>query len=114
MATLEPAITLPPIQIPAQNNTPAITDIQLVATAVYRAKVDLGWSPLADENPVVRFTVYRNGSTLATVNAGTFGYDDTRVAPATTYTYLVEAFDASGQRVARSNPIRVTTRGNRR
>jgi hypothetical protein len=108
------AITLPSSQLAAPNDNLPRPSTDLVATAVYAAQVDLAWLPFADEVAVAGFTLYRNGSVLATVNGGTFSYEDTRVARATTYTYMVDAFDASGRRIARSNPIRVTTRGNRR
>jgi hypothetical protein len=108
------AIKLPASQLAAPNDNLPRPSTDLVATAVYVTKVDLAWLPFADEVAVAGFTLYRNGSLLATVNGGTFSYEDTRVARATTYVYMVDAFDASGSRIARSKPIRVTTRGNRR
>jgi chitodextrinase len=112
MATMTTSTVQPLLQAPNDQVPRPSTD--LVATAVYAARVDLEWSPLADEIMVASFTIYQNGSVLATVDGGTFSYKDTRVGRATPYTYIVDAFDASGRRIARSNPIRVMTRGNRR
>ena len=104
----------PTVQGPAQNNKAANVNAStdLVATAVYLAQIDLAWSPLADEVDVAGFNISRNGSILATVDAGTLTYSDTSVVPAMHYMYRVDAFDSSGKRLARSNPILVTTRGN--
>ena len=112
--TSMPASMFPSIQESAWNGKSTGVSTDLVATEVYLAQVDLAWSPLADETEVGGFNIYRNGSILATVNAATLSYSDTSVAPATHYTYAVDVFDASGKRIARSHPILVTTRGNRR
>ena len=52
----------------------------------------------------------RDGNLIATIGAAT-SYTDTTVAPSTTYSYTVEAFDAAGNRSGLSAPAVVTTPG---
>ena len=63
-------------------------------TALASAQVGLSWTASTDNVGVLRYDVLRDGSIVGTV-AGTT-YTDTTVAPGTTYTYAVRAYDAAG------------------
>jgi len=81
----------------------------LHATGVAATSVGLAWSASTDDVQVTGYTVYRNGASIATT-AGT-SFTDTTVAPATTYSYAVDAFDAAGNHSAQSSGVPVTTPG---
>ena len=86
----------------------------LTATAVSAGQVDLSWSASTDDVGVTGYTIRRDGSVLTTTGsgvctAGTCTYSDLTVAPSTTYTYTVEAFDASGNPSGESSPASATT-----
>ena len=53
------------------------------------------------------YTVYRNGTSLGTTTSASFA--DMAAAPATDYSYTVDAVDAAGNRSARSAAASVTT-----
>jgi chitodextrinase len=79
----------------------------LTATAASSTQVNLSWTP--GSGPTSAFTVYRNGSPLATVPATSVSYIDSTVAPVTTYSYAVDAVDAGGNHSPKSSPVSVTT-----
>src|SRR5207253_137355 len=51
----------------------------------------------------------RGGTRVGTVGGTTLSYSDTTVAPSTTYSYTVDAFDAAGNHSAPSAAASVTT-----
>ncbi len=70
--------------------------------------VQLLWNPTTDNVGVAGYHLFRNG-TLLTTSSQT-GYTDSSVSPAVTYSYQLQAFDASGNLSALSAPAVVTTR----
>ncbi len=72
-------------------------------------QVNLGWNASTDNVGVTGYTVYRNGSVLATVSGSTLAYTDNSVTSPATYSYAVDAFDAAGNHSAQSSPVSVTT-----
>jgi chitodextrinase len=91
----------------APDVTPPSAPGTVDATAVGSDSVSLGWVPATDDVAVDRYEVQRDGVTVATVFSTTF--DDTGLAPATSYTYLVRALDAAGNAGPLSAPLTVTT-----
>jgi parallel beta-helix repeat protein len=81
----------------------------LTASAVGPTQVDLAWSAAADNIAVTGYTVYRNGTAIATVDPATTSFQDTTAAPNATHTYTVDAFDGATNRSAQSAPATVTT-----
>ncbi len=79
----------------------------LTATAASSNEVDLQWTASTDNVGVVGYDVYRDGSKIGTSTSP--GYQDTSVAPSTSYTYVVRARDAVGNVSAPSNEATVTT-----
>jgi parallel beta-helix repeat protein len=83
----------------------------LTATAVGPTQVDLAWSAATDNVAVTGYTVYRNGTAIATVDAATTSFQDAAATPNATHTYTVDAFDAAANRSAQSAPATATTPG---
>jgi hypothetical protein len=79
----------------------------LAATAASPTRVNLSWSAATDDVGVARYTVYRDGTSLGTTTSTSFS--DTAAAPATTYSYTVDAVDAAGNRSAPSAAALATT-----
>jgi hypothetical protein len=64
--------------------------------------VEIRWSDPAADTSVTGYTVYRDGTVFSQVGANRSWFWDTTVAPATSYLYEVDAYDAAGNRSARS------------
>lgn len=79
----------------------------LRTTAVTYKNVAIAWDASTDNIALTGYTVYRNGTSIATTTATT--YNDTTVAQSTTYTYEVDAYDEAANRSAKSNPVTVNT-----
>lgn len=90
----------------AADTTPPTTPGTPVATSVTASSVGLSWTASSDDVGVLRYDIYRNGSLLDTASGTT--YTDTTVAPGTTYTYAVRAYDAAGN-FSTSNTLTLTT-----
>ena len=82
----------------------------LAAPSVTANAVTLTWNPSSDNVAVTGYTVYRNGSAVgSTGGAAATTFTDSTAAPATAYSYTVDAFDGSGNHSIRSAPLAVTT-----
>jgi hypothetical protein len=66
--------------------------------------VNLTWGASTDSMGVTGYEVFRNGSKIATLAPTTFNFHDAALATAT-YTYRVDAFDASANHSALSAPV---------
>jgi chitodextrinase len=91
------------------DTTPPSVPSGLTVTGVSPTEVDLAWDACTDDVGVAGYTVYRDGTPLATVEAGVLAYVDTTVEPSRSYTYTVAAFDAAGNESARSDPAVANT-----
>jgi parallel beta-helix repeat protein len=94
---------------PGEDTEPPSIPSGLTATAVAHDRIDLSWGPASDDVAVSGYTIYRDGSAIATVGAATVGYGDGSVAPSTAYTYTVDAFDAAGHHSAQSTSASAAT-----
>ncbi|HEY3310555.1 MAG TPA: DNRLRE domain-containing protein [Anaerolineales bacterium] len=72
-----------------------------------RVDVDLSWNAASDNVGVSGYSVFRDDILLASTTGGTL-YTDITAQPGLTYQYSLEAFDAAGNRSARSAPLAVT------
>ena len=94
---------------PASGDTqPPTAPTGLSATAA-AGQASLAWGASTDNVGVTGYHVVRDGTTIATVGGTTRSYVDTSVAPATTYSYVVRAFDAAGNTSDPSNAASATT-----
>jgi chitodextrinase len=85
------------------------TPTGLAAAAANATKVNLTWSASSDNTGVAGYTIYRDGTSLATVSNANLAYSDTTTAPVTSYIYTVDSFDMAGNHSAISAPVSVTT-----
>jgi chitodextrinase len=93
-----------PVTTLALDGTPPSIPAGLTIGSVFSNQADLSWEASTDNQGVDGYTVYRDGSPIATLNGITTAYLDTSVVPSTTYSYAVDAFDPSGNHSAVSDP----------
>jgi hypothetical protein len=89
---------------PSAPGTPA-------ATSIGTTNATLSWTASTDDVGVTRYDVSRNGAFVGSVTppaSGSPTFTDTGLTAATTYSYVVTAFDAAGNHTA-SPPGSVTT-----
>jgi chitodextrinase len=92
------------------NTSPPSVPAGLAAPSVTASSVGLSWSASTDATGTLAgYTVYRNGTSIGTVNAGTTTFTDSAVQPSTAYSYTVDAFDTAGNHSAQSPALPVTT-----
>ncbi len=77
------------------------------AEAASQTKVALSWRASTDNRAVAGYTIYRGGAFLATVFGAHTTYTDKTARAGKTYRYAVDAFDASGNRSARTAQVTV-------
>src|SRR5438067_8374119 len=87
------------------DSTPPSVPTNLMASTTNKPSVVLTWSASTDNVAVTGYTIYRDAAQLATVGGSTLTYEDKTVAPMTTYTYTVDAFDAAGNHSAQSASV---------
>jgi hypothetical protein len=100
--------------IPCRNTvdtTAPSTPGSLAASAVSPGEIDLSWTASTDNLGVAGYDVYRDGAAtpLAVLAPSATSYADTAVAPASTHSYTVDAFDAAGNHSAPAGPASATT-----
>lgn len=81
----------------------------LAATNTTGSQTLLQWNVSTDENDIEAYTVYKNGTLLATVASNKTSYTVTGLTPNTTYNFYVKAEDPYANVSAPSNTISVTT-----
>jgi fibronectin type 3 domain-containing protein len=101
------AATTPPIP----DLTPPTTPTSFAVKVVNAGKIDLSWSASTDNVGVVGYTIYRGGSVLSNIGAGSTSFADVIVVGAATYSYAVDAFDAAGNHSPKSNTVTASTPG---
>jgi chitodextrinase len=79
----------------------------LTATPISPTQINLVWSASTDNIGVTGYAIFRDGNELATTSNTTF--NNTGLTASTTYSYLVKAYDAVGNRSASSTAISATT-----
>ena len=99
-------VTTPPVP---QDTEPPSVPANLRTTNITHLAVDLAWDASTDNVGVTSYTIYRDGNLLNSVNGTTTTYQDSTVAPNTSYTYTVEAFDAASNSSGQSAALPVTT-----
>lgn len=90
-----PSDTTPPAQVQG-----------LVATEVSSSQIDLSWTANT-ETDLDHYSIYRDGVLIASTTQTS--YSDTGLTASTTYTYEVNAVDASGNEGTKSSPASATT-----
>lgn len=77
------------------------------AEGISPTNISITWLPSADNVGVTGYRIYRNGELIGT--SGSTNYVDARLAPLTTYSYTVSAYDAFDNHSALSSPRAVAT-----
>jgi chitodextrinase len=91
----------------AADKTPPSVPTQLAAQTLSPSQIALTWAASTDNVAIANYTVYRNGSAIATVTSTS--YTDSGLASWTSYTYAVSATDTSGNSSAQSSTISART-----
>ena len=91
------------------DNTAPTAPAGLNASAVGSQRVDLSWSPSTDNVGVTEYRIFRNGSGTPVGSTSGTTFSDTNVAPSTTYSYVVRAYDQPGNASDPSNTATATT-----
>src|SRR5213078_256904 len=89
------------------DTTPPSVPTGLTASAVSSSQINLSWTASSDNVGVSGYRVYRGGTQIATTT--TTAYANTGLAPSTTYSYTVAAYDAAGNLSAQSASASATT-----
>jgi hypothetical protein len=91
------------------DTTPPTQPEGLRAAAAGPTQINLSWEPSSDNVGVAGYTIRRDGVVLASTGTSGTSYSDTGLAPATAYTYTVDAYDAAGNHSPQSVPASATT-----
>jgi hypothetical protein len=97
---------------PPPDTTAPSVPTGLAANAISSSQVNLSWTASSDPDnsaSQIAYTVYRNGTQIAKVAAGSTSYSDTGLAAATSYVYTVAASDPAGNTSAQSSSVSVMT-----
>ncbi len=87
--------------------TPPSVPSGLSMTGRSATSIDVSWLASTDDTAVTGYHVFRNGSLVGTIATTT--YSATGLAPNTSYTFTVSAFDAATNESAVSTPLVATT-----
>ena len=83
--------------------TPTITSV----TPVTHTQIDVVWGAVVDNRALAGYTVFRDSVPIATTTQT--NYSDTGLAPTTTYSYMVRAFDGAFNYSTNSAAVATTT-----
>lgn len=90
------------------DGSPPSAPTSLSATAVSATEIALAWGAASDpESGITLYRIYRGGALIA--NASGTSFNDTGLAPNTTYTYEVSAVNGAGLEGPRSAPASAAT-----
>jgi chitodextrinase len=81
--------------IPPDTQPPTVPT-NLTATAVSASQITLAWTASTDNVGVAGYNVFRDGGATPIATLTGTSFSDTGLAPRTTHTYTVVAFDAAG------------------
>src|SRR5262249_2225652 len=95
---------------PPDTTAPSVPQ-NVAVTAPSATGADVSWSPSSDNVGVPGYRLYRDGAATPLASTPTPSYNDTSVAAATAYSYVVSAYDAAGNESARSTAAALTTPG---
>jgi uncharacterized protein YkwD/chitodextrinase len=107
--TATATVTVSVTAAPTSDITPPSVPTLTSAVGKSAAEIDLAWMASTDNVGVAGYQVLRNGAVVGSVAPGVLSFADTSVAPATTYTYAIRAFDAAGNYSAAGNSMQATT-----
>ena len=89
------------------DTTPPTAPSDVIANSVASTQVALSWKASSDNVGVTGYDIIRNGVRIGT--SATPSFTDSTVQPATSYSYVIDAFDDADNTSAGSAPLAVTT-----
>ena len=99
-----------PVQVLVLNDIlPPSAPTQLTATQNGLTQISLSWASSTDSIPIAGYYIYKNGAEIATVSSSP--YSDTGISAGSSYSYVVDAYDAAGNVSASSTQVNVTVMG---
>ena len=98
------------IDIFADVETPS-TPTDLHTDNVTETSLKLKWNPSSDDFGIDKYIIYQNGENISEVNFNKCHYNIYHLAPATNYSFYIQARDASGLISENSNSVNITTLG---
>lgn len=90
-----------------EDAVPPTTPTSTAAVPVAPSQIDVSWAAASDNVFLIGYTVARDGVVIATTSQTNFS--DTGLAPTTTYTYTIRAFDQARNYSSSSSPVATTT-----
>jgi chitodextrinase len=93
----------------APDTTAPTTPTGLTASAFSSSKIDLSWTPSTDNVAVTGYRVYRNSVFVVALGSSNTAFQDTGLAPSTSYSYVIDAVDAAGNASGISSMAGATT-----
>jgi chitinase len=88
------------------STTPSVPT-NLSANVISATQINLNWSTSTDNIAVTGYAIFRNGTEIANVPNNNFS--NVGLTASTSYSYVVQAYDAAGNRSANSNVVSATT-----
>ncbi len=92
---------------PTPDDEPPTKPTNLTATLVGQSQINLAWTASTDNQGVMGYKIYRNGSFRTTTTATS--YSDTGLSSGDTFTYQVSAYDSHDNESELSDPASATT-----
>jgi chitodextrinase len=94
--------------LPLVDTTPPTVPGNLAVTGTTASTASLAWTASTDNVGVTGYKISRGGVQVGT--STTASYTDTGLAPSTTYSYAVSAYDAAGNNSAQTAAVTATTK----
>ena len=99
-----------PVKVLVLNDIlPPSTPMQLTAVQNGLTQISLSWASSTDSIPIAGYDLYKNGVEIATVSSSP--YSDTGISAGSSYSYVIDAYDAAGNVSASSTQVNVTVVG---
>jgi chitodextrinase len=95
----------------APDTSPPTTPTGLTASAFSSSRINLDWNASTDNVAVTGYRVYRNGTFLVALGSSNTAFQDSGLAAATAYTYVVDAVDGAGNASTISGSAGASTLG---
>lgn len=90
-----------------EDTEPPSTPTSTIAVPIAPTQIDVSWAAATDNVFLIGYTVARDGTVIATTSQTSFS--DTGLAPTTTYTYTIRAYDQARNYSSSSEPVATTT-----
>lgn len=98
------------ITVPQESGgTPPTAPTAVTATPTGERSVNLEWSPSTDDTGLSGYEIFRDGVTVGLAGGSATAWNETGLAPGTTYAYTLRAIDENANHSELSSPPAVVT-----